>query len=66
LSYRIQKGEGEIAGPLAQLAGDYPDLLMGSYPFNSGGSFGANIVIRGPDGARVNEAMTRLAAIFPE
>ena len=66
LSYRIQRGEGEIAGPLAQLAGDYPDLLMGSYPFNSGGSFGANIVIRGPDGARVNEAMTRLAAIFPE
>ena len=66
LSYRIQKGEGEIAGPLAQLAGDYPDLSMGSYPFNSGGSFGANIVIRGPDGARVNEAMTRLAAIFPE
>ncbi len=66
LSYRIQKGEGEIAGPLAQLAGDYPDLSMGSYPFNAGGSFGANIVIRGPDGARVNEAMTRLAAIFPE
>jgi molybdenum cofactor synthesis domain-containing protein len=66
LSYRIQKGEGEIAGPLASLAAEYPDLLMGSYPFNSGGSFGANIVIRGPDGTRVNEAMTRLAALFPE
>jgi molybdenum cofactor synthesis domain-containing protein len=66
LNYRIQRGEGEIAGPLASLAADYPDLLMGSYPFNTGGSFGANIVIRGPDGARVNEAMTRLAALFPE
>jgi molybdenum cofactor synthesis domain-containing protein len=65
-SYRIQRGEGEIAGPLAELASDYPDLLMGSYPFNAGGVFGANIVIRGPDGARVNEAMTRLAALFPE
>jgi molybdenum cofactor synthesis domain-containing protein len=65
-SYRIQRGEGEIAGPLAQLAADYPDLLMGSYPFNDGGVFGANIVIRGPGGARVNEAMTRLAALFPE
>jgi hypothetical protein len=39
---------------------------MGSYPFNDGGVFGANIVIRGPGGARVNEAMTRLAALFPE
>ena len=65
-TYRIQRGEGEIAGPLAQLAADYPDLAMGSYPFNAGGVFGANVVIRGPDGARVNEAMTRLAALFPE
>lgn len=40
--------------------------MMGSYPFNSGGAFGANVVIRGPDPGRVNEAMTRLAAIFPE
>ncbi|HVG48163.1 MAG TPA: competence/damage-inducible protein A [Rubellimicrobium sp.] len=64
-SYRILRGEGEIAGPLAQLAGEYPDLLMGSYPFQSGGAYGANVVIRGPDPGRVNEAMTRLAAIFP-
>ncbi len=65
-SYRILRGEGEIAGPLAALATEYPDLLMGSYPFNMNGAFGANIVIRGPDPARVNEAMTRLAALFPE
>ena len=65
-SYRIMRGEGEIAGPLAQLAQDFPDLLMGSYPFQSGGAFGANIVIRGPDPGRVNEAMTRLAELFPE
>jgi molybdenum cofactor synthesis domain-containing protein len=65
-SYRIQKGEGEIAGPLADLAAAYPDLSMGSYPFQQNGTFGANIVIRGADGARVHEAMTRLAAIFPE
>jgi molybdenum cofactor synthesis domain-containing protein len=65
-SYRILRGEGEIAGPLAALAADYPDLLMGSYPFNLNGAFGANVVIRGPDPARVNEATTRLAALFPE
>ncbi|MBP1804997.1 competence/damage-inducible protein A [Rubellimicrobium aerolatum] len=65
-SYRIQRGEGEIAGPLSDLAAAYPDLTMGSYPFQQNGAFGANVVIRGADGARVNEAMTRLAALFPE
>jgi molybdopterin-biosynthesis enzyme MoeA-like protein len=64
-SYRIERGEGEIAGPLGELAQAYPDLLIGSYPFNQNGAFGANIVIRGPDGARVTEAMARLAALFP-
>ncbi len=65
-SYRILRGEGEIAGPLAALAADYPDLLMGSYPFNLNGAFGANVVIRGPDPARDNDPTTRLAALFPE
>lgn len=66
LSYRILRGEGEIAGPLAGLAALYPDLSMGSYPFSLNGAFGANVVIRGTDGARVNEAMARLAELFPE
>ncbi|TNC49840.1 competence/damage-inducible protein A [Rubellimicrobium rubrum] len=65
-SYRILRGEGEIAGPLADLAASYPDLSMGSYPFQQNGAFGANIVIRGSDSTRLHEAMTRLAAIFPE
>lgn len=64
-SLRILRGEGEIAGPLAALAAEYPDLAIGSYPFNQGGSFGAHVVIRGTDGARVGEAMARLAALFP-
>lgn len=64
-SWRILKGEGEIAGPLAALAADYPDLAIGSYPFNLNGVYGANIVIRGTDGAMVSAAMARLAALFP-
>jgi molybdopterin-biosynthesis enzyme MoeA-like protein len=64
-SYRIERGEGEIAGPLGALQAEFPDLLMGSYPFNQNGAFGANVVVRGPDPARVSEAMTRLAALFP-
>jgi molybdopterin-biosynthesis enzyme MoeA-like protein len=47
-SYRIARGEGEIAGPLRDLAEAYPDLLMGSYPYQGpDGGYGANIVIRG-------------------
>ncbi|KAA8611115.1 competence/damage-inducible protein A [Salipiger aestuarii] len=64
-SLRIQRGEGEIAGPLATLAAQFPDLSIGSYPFQKNGIYGANIVIRGQDGAQVDEAMTQLAGLFP-
>ncbi|MBT9384116.1 competence/damage-inducible protein A [Pseudooceanicola sp. CBS1P-1] len=64
-SLRIDRGEGEIAGPLRKLAEEYTDLSIGSYPYQRDGVYGANIVIRGTDGARISEAMTRLAALFP-
>ncbi len=64
-TYRIERGEGDIAGPLAALAAEYSDLIMGSYPFQKDGVYGANIVIRGQDGARVDQAMIKLAALFP-
>ena len=63
---RIDRGEGDIAGPLAELAADYPDLSIGSYPFQKNGAFGANIVIRGTDGAQIDAAMSRLHGIFSE
>lgn len=65
-SLRIMRGEGQIAGPLRELAAAFPDLQMGSYPFQKDGAFGANVVIRGEDGARIDAAMTRLAGLFPE
>jgi molybdenum cofactor synthesis domain-containing protein len=64
-TYRINRGEGDIAGPLGALAADFPDLSIGSYPFQKDGAFGANIVIRGHDGAQVDAAMLRLATLFP-
>ncbi len=65
-SLRIARAEGDIAGPLRALAGRYPALSFGSYPFVKDGVFGANIVIRGSDGAAVDAAMTDLAALFPD
>lgn len=65
-SLRIDRGEGEVAAPLSDLADDFPDLSIGSYPFQRIGAFGTNIVIRGSDAARIDAAMARLAALFPE
>ena len=63
---RIDRGEGEIAGPLAELATDFPDLSIGCYPFNQDGVFGANIVVRGTDAGAIDRAMTRLADLLPD
>lgn len=63
-SLRVMRGEGEIAEAFGRLAADFPDLSMGSYPFQVNGAYGTNLVIRGTDAARIDAAMTRLAAQF--
>ena len=65
-SLRIDRGEGDIAGPLSALADRYPEVSIGSYPFQRNGVFGANVVVRGTDGAQVDAAIAELAALFPE
>ena len=63
---RINRGEGDIAGPLGKLAKAHPELSIGSYPFQKDGAYGFNIVMRGTDGAAVDAAIIELAALFPE
>ncbi|MEM8822346.1 MAG: molybdopterin-binding protein [Pseudomonadota bacterium] len=63
-STRIDRGEGDIAGPLGEIASAFPDISVGSYPFQKDGKFGSNIVIRGQDGALVETATERLRATF--
>ena len=65
-SLRVLRGEGEIAAEFGRLAAEYPDLSMGSYPFNLNGAFGTNLVIRGTDPARLDAAMMQLARLFGE
>jgi molybdenum cofactor synthesis domain-containing protein len=64
-SLEVLRGEGEIAEGFAALAADCPDLSMGSYPFNRGGVYGTNLVIRGTDAVALDAAMARLAAMYP-
>lgn len=65
-SLRVDRGEGEIAAAFGALAAEFPDLAMGSYPFIQNGAYGTNLVVRGTDAARMDAAMTRLAALFGE
>ncbi|SFT56563.1 competence/damage-inducible protein A [Sedimentitalea nanhaiensis] len=58
---RVFRGEGDIAETLAQLAEQYSDLSVGCYPFQKDGAFGANIVVRGSEGTRVDAAITQLS-----
>ena len=64
-SLQVFRGEGDIAGPLGDLAARYPDLSIGSYPFQRDGVFGAQVVVRGQDGAQVDAAMAELNRTFP-
>ncbi len=61
-SLRMLRGEGEIATAFSAFAALYPDLSMGSYPFNTNGAFGTNLVIRGTDAARLDTALAALQA----
>ncbi len=61
---RLELPEGEIAGPLAALAGRNGDMSFGSYPFNQKGSYGANIVISGTDPGKIDAAAAELRALF--
>jgi molybdopterin-biosynthesis enzyme MoeA-like protein len=65
-SLRINRGEGDIAGPLSDLAARHPELSFGSYPFIQNGVYGSNIVVRGADGAAVSAAIDALSQLFPE
>jgi len=59
---RVDRPEGDIAGPLGQVADSYPALSIGCYPFVKDGVFGANVVVRGTDPAEVETAVARLEA----
>ena len=61
---RIERGEGDIAGPLGALAEEYPLLSMGSYPFQKDGKYGAHIVIRGNVEEDIDAALVKLQAAF--
>ncbi|MGQ0610606.1 MAG: competence/damage-inducible protein A [Paracoccaceae bacterium] len=61
---RLLRGEGDIASDLAAIAARYADLSIGSYPFQQDGRHGTNLVVRGTDPARLDQAMAEMQAAF--
>jgi len=49
-------GEGKIAAGLMAIQKDFPELAIGSYPFYSEAGFGVQLVARGRDEAKVEQA----------
>lgn len=63
---KVMRGEGVIAAPLSALADEFTDLTFGSYPFVANGAYGTNLVVRGQDAGRLDQAMMRMVALFGE
>ncbi|MGI3185234.1 competence/damage-inducible protein A [Nioella aestuarii] len=63
---RIERGEGEIAGPLTTLAEQNPEVSIGSYPYIQNGVYGSNIVVRGTNGPHIDKVISALVRLFPE
>jgi len=63
---QVQRAEGDIAAPLGALAAAYADLSIGCYPTYRDGIYGATVVVRGTEAARIDAAMSELGRLFPE
>ena len=59
-----QIGEGTIAEKLGELQKRYPAVGIGSYPYYRGKIFGTSLVLRGTDGAVLDEATGEAAALI--
>ncbi len=63
---RVDRPEGEIAEPLGQIARQFADVSVGSYPFVRQGRFGSNIVFRSSDETALGAALDAFAVHFPD
>lgn len=56
-------GEGDLAAGLRDVQDRFPDVAIGSYPFEDGGRYGANIVARSKDAERLAAARAEVEVV---
>lgn len=56
--------EGDLAMPLAALQKQHPSVSIGSYPFNDGGRYGSNLVLRSRDTRALADAKAAVEAML--
>jgi molybdopterin-biosynthesis enzyme MoeA-like protein len=66
VSIVLSKPEGEIAELFASHQSAYPDIAMGSYPSFEDGRYRTELVLRGVDPARLEDARSGLARALAE
>lgn len=54
----VQGGEGDVAKPLKEIQERFPDVIIGSYPFESSQGFATNLVLRSRDDDALAAAVT--------
>lgn len=65
-SVEIATIEGEVAAQLGEIAANFPEVQIGSYPFRREGHSGVNIVIRSRDKKQVNMATDVVRKAFAD
>lgn len=66
VSIVVAQAEGEIADLFSAHQAAYPDVAMGSYPSFVGGRYRTELVLRGADLDRLEEARASLASMLAE
>ena len=56
-------GEGDLAKPFREVQEQFPDIVMGSYPFEDLKGYGSNLVLRGRDEHRLAAAEAAVTAM---
>jgi len=63
-SVRANAREGDVGGPLREIANAHPDTIIGSYPFlDENQQPNTNLVVRSRDQAKLTAAMDAVKAM---
>jgi molybdenum cofactor synthesis domain-containing protein len=62
----IQGGEGDVAKPLKDIQDRFPQVIIGSYPFESPQGFATNLVLRSRDQASLASAVNEVRQMAVE